>query len=85
MTDEMIDLCDRRGRLIRLAIAIAVGAIVTLAIMSMILSAGVKQNPDAISQMMPFLLGAAVFVVSTVLALAGVKAIARRLRGPTPR
>lgn len=83
MGDEAIDLLDRRGRLIRLAIAVAIGLAVTLGVLALIDSAGVKKNPDAISQVMPFILGAALFALVTTGALRAINAITRRRRGVT--
>ena len=75
-----LDILDRRGRLVRLAIAVAIGAGGTAGVMLGILAAGVHKNPDAISQMMPFLLGAATFALTTTLALSAVAAVARKRR-----
>jgi len=75
-----VDILDRRGRLVRLSIAVAIGAAVTTVVMLGILAAGVHKNPDAISQMMPFLLGAATFALTTTLALSGVTAVVRKRR-----
>ena len=83
MSDEAIDLLDRRGRLIRFGIALAIGLAITIAVLVLIDTAGVKQNPDAISQVMPFILGAALLALTTVGALRLVNAVARRRRATT--
>lgn len=83
MDDPAIDLRDRRGRLIRLVIASAIGLVMTLVVLSQIESVGVAHNPDPISQASPALLGIAMFVTITSVALGIIDAISRRI-GSSP-
>lgn len=75
-----VDLLDRRGRLIRLIIAIAVGAAVTIVVMRAIASVSIEPNRDPVGGSSVALLSIFVFVLSSVAALAAVTAIARRVR-----
>lgn len=58
-----IDLCDRRGRLVRLVIAATIGLVVTLGLLHLIRGVAATPNPDAVSQVSPIMLGMAMFVV----------------------
>lgn len=81
MDDVVIDLCDRRGRLRRLVAAAAVGAVVSVGLMTLIRGAARTPNPDAISQVSPILLGLAMFVVTSGLAAAAIERLRRRRGG----
>jgi len=73
-----IDLLDRRGRLVRLVVAATIGLATTLGIMHLIRGVARKPNPDAISQVSPFLLGTALFALISYGAFAAISAIHKR-------
>ena len=66
--DEPIDLLDRRGRLVRLAISGVIGVAVSIALLWAIRGAARDPNEDAISQISPVLLGMGIFAVTASLA-----------------
>ena len=72
------DLLDRRGRLVRLAIASAIGLVITLGIMHLIQGVARKPNPDAISQASPIFLGLAMFVVISYGVFAAITRLKKR-------
>lgn len=63
--DESTDLRNTRGRLIKLAIAAAIGGVLTLFTMLGITSTGRGPNTDPVGASIMPLLGVAVFVVTT--------------------
>ena len=67
MEEATIDLLDRRGRLVRLAISAAVGLAVALVLLWAIGGVARKPNEDSISQISPVLLGMGIFAVSASL------------------
>lgn len=69
---------DRRGRLTRLAIASAVGLVITLGLMHLIQGAARRPNPDAISQASPVFLGIAMFVVISYGVFAAISKLKKR-------
>jgi ABC-type Na+ efflux pump permease subunit len=73
-----IDLLDRRGRLVRLVVAATIGLAVTLGLLRLIGGVARKPNEDAISQVSPFLLGAAMFALFSYGALFAINAILKR-------
>jgi hypothetical protein len=75
MDESTTDLRNTRGRLIKLAIAAAIGGVLTLFTMLSITSTGRGANSDPIGQSIMPLLGIAIFVVTTSLAH---KVIAKR-------
>lgn len=77
--DEAIDLRDRRGRLIRLVTACALGLAITLIVMALINSAGVRKGDDPVSAVSPFLLGTGIFLIVTNVSHAAIVRIRRRL------
>jgi hypothetical protein len=76
--DDVIDLCDRKGRFRRLVAAAVIGGAVTLALLHQIQGVAASPNPDAISQVSPVLLGMGMFVVLSTLALTAINAVRRR-------
>jgi hypothetical protein len=75
-----IDLLDRRGRLVRLVAAATIGLGITLVIMHLISGVARRPNADAISQVSPFLLGAAMFALISSGVFAGLTALKKRVR-----
>jgi hypothetical protein len=78
--DESFDLRDRRGRLIRFAIAVVIGVLVTTFVLGEIRSVAAEPNTDPISGSSVELLAVGMFVVTSALALTTITAIARRLK-----
>ena len=74
-----MDILDRRGRLVRLAISAAVGLAVTLVLLWLIGGVARKPNEDSISQISPVLLGMGIFAVTASLANAVLVKFRRRL------
>ncbi len=72
-----MDLRDHRGRLTRLAIAAAIGAIVTMLVLHAI---GPAENPDPVASGSVGMLAIGIFVVTTAVVLGFVTALHRRLR-----
>ncbi|MDB4957128.1 MAG: hypothetical protein JWO36_4697 [Myxococcales bacterium] len=79
MEELSYDVRDHRGRLIRFAIAVVLGALVTLFAMIEIRSVAAAPNSDPISGSSVVLLAVGLFVVASGLALALVTGVARRL------
>ena len=75
--DGSIDLRDHRGRLTRLAIAAAIGSIVTLIVLRAI---GPAENPDPVAAGSVGMLAIGIFVVTTAAVLGVVTAVHRRGR-----
>jgi hypothetical protein len=75
--DHAMDLRDSRGRLIRLAIAAAIGAIVAMLVLRAI---GPAENPDPVASGSVAMLGIAIFVVITAVAHGAIAKLHRRLR-----
>ncbi|HEY5939084.1 MAG TPA: hypothetical protein VIU61_30730 [Kofleriaceae bacterium] len=74
------DFLDRRGRLVRMALAIAVGILVTSLVYGWMGSVTTQEvNPDPMSQMGVVLVVLAVFIASTMITLAIMAAVRRRL------
>jgi hypothetical protein len=63
--DESTDLRNTRGRLIKLAIAAAIGGVLTVFTMLGITNTGRGPNPDPVGASIIPLLGVAIFVVTT--------------------
>lgn len=61
--DDPHDLLDRGGRLRRIAFAATIGAAITTLIMLGIAAASRSPGDDPVGQVIPFLLGSALFVV----------------------
>ena len=76
-TSASIDLRDHRGRLTRLAIAAAIGSIVTLIVLRAI---GPAENPDPVAAGSVGMLAIGIFVVTTAAVLGVVTAVHRRSR-----
>jgi len=68
MTDEL-DIRNTRGRLIKLAIAAAIGGVLTFFTMLAMTSSGRGPNPDPVGASIMPLLGVAIFVVTTMFSL----------------
>ena len=81
MDEGSIDLRDHRGRLVRLAIAVAAGLAITIVSMRWIRSDSVKPNTDPVGGSSVALLAIAIFVVTSMLALSIVTKLARRRVG----
>ena len=74
------DLLDRRGRLVRLVLATAVGILLTALVYRWMGTVTTGElNPDPMSKMGVTLVVLAVFVASTMLTLAIMRAVRRRL------
>jgi hypothetical protein len=74
------DFLDRRGRLIRIVIAMAVGVLVATLCHGWMGSVTTREvNPDPMSQMGVVLVVLAIFVASTMITLAILAAVRRRL------
>ncbi len=78
MDEASVDLCDRRGRLRRLLVACTIGGGATAGLLSAINAVSAKPNSDALSQATPALLGIAMFVMTSWLALAVIDKIRQR-------
>ena len=78
--DDVIDLRDHRGRLIRLAIAVVIGAVLTVLLMILVRSLAETPNPDPVSSASVGMLAIGIFLAATGASLAIISAIARRLR-----
>ena len=78
--DDTIDLRDHRGRLIRIALAVVIGAVLTVLMMSLVRSLAEIPNPDPVSGASVGMLAIGIFVVMSGATLAIITAIARRLR-----
>ena len=77
--DELhVDLRDTRGRLIRLATAVAIGAVITVFAMRWIVSVSDDPNGDPVGGSMVGLVAILVFVLTSVAALGGLVMIQRR-------
>lgn len=74
------DLLDRRGRLVRIVLAIAVGVLVTTLAYGWMSSVTTQEvNPDPMSKMGVVLVVLAIFVASTMITLRILAAVRRRL------
>jgi polyferredoxin len=75
--EHAMDLRDHRGRLTRLAIAGAIGAVVTFVVLRAI---GPAQNTDPVATGSVGMLAIGIFVVTTAVVLGFVTALHRRFR-----
>ena len=74
-----MDILDRRGRLVRIALSLAIGLVVTLLVFAGMNSVMTREvNPDPMSQMGVIVVVSAIFVGVTRLALAILTAVSRR-------
>jgi hypothetical protein len=64
--DESMDLRNTKGRLIKLAIAAAIGGVLTFFMVLAMTSTGRGPNPDPVGASIMPLLGVAIFVVTTM-------------------
>jgi hypothetical protein len=78
MDDLSHDVRDHRGRLIRLAVAIVIGAVVTIVAMRWIHSVSAPVNSDPVATSSVGLLAIAIFVVTTAFAAAMIARFRRR-------
>ena len=69
MDDAPIDLRNTRARLIKLAIACVIGAVLTFFTLKAMLSSGRGPNPDPIGSSMVYLMAIAIFVLTTTFTL----------------
>jgi hypothetical protein len=81
MDEGSIDLRDHRGRLVRFAIAMALGLGVTIVVMRWIMSVSIAPNTDPVGGSSVTLLAIAIFVVTSTVALSIVTKLARRRAG----
>jgi hypothetical protein len=68
MDEPSTDLRNTRARLIKLAIAAAIGGVLTFFTLAAMMSTGRGPSTDPIGASIPALLGFAIFVVTTSLA-----------------
>lgn len=68
MSDAPTDLRNTRARLIKLAIAAAIGGVMTFFSLMAMMSTGRGPSTDPVGASIPTLLGFAIFVVTTSLA-----------------
>ncbi|MBA3540682.1 MAG: hypothetical protein H0T79_13810 [Deltaproteobacteria bacterium] len=80
---ESMDLRDRRGRLTRFVIAVAVGLVLTTLGMRGILAVSVEPNTDPVGASTPALLAIAMFVVTASFTLKVLTTLARRSKLPS--
>lgn len=80
MDEPPIDLRDRRGRLLRLAAATVIGAVLTVGIALVVGSSAGDTNTDPISRSSQFVTVVAVFLAATLGSHAVITRIARRRR-----
>lgn len=80
MTDPAHDILDRRGRLIRFALATLIGGIITFFALRAMVNSGRGPSQDPIGQAMVVVMGAAMFALTSVLALTVLTRIARARR-----
>ena len=74
------DFLDRRGRLVRIVLSIAVGVLVTTLVYGWMGTVTTRENnPDPMSQMGVILVVLAIFVATTKLTHAILTAVRRRL------
>lgn len=78
MNDAAIDLLDRRGRLRRLAVASALGLLVTVLVVQLIASVATVGSDDPIGKMSVVVCAIGVFLVATSFAHLVMARIARR-------
>lgn len=78
MDDASIDLLDRRGRLRRLAIASAIGLLITMVVVQGIASVASVASDDPIGKMSVVVCAVGVFLVATSFAHLVISRIARR-------
>ena len=70
MTEELdTDIRNTRGRLVKLAIAAAIGGVLTFFTMLAMTSTGRGPNPDPIGSSIMPLLGVVIFVMTTMFSL----------------
>ena len=75
-----IDFLDRRGRLVRIALSLAIGLAIAVVVFGWIASFNRAPNPDPISQLGVGVVAAGIFVGSAWVAHAILTALSRRLR-----
>jgi len=75
-----VDLLDTRGRVIRLAIAVAVGVVLAIFAFREIETIAASPNPDPMSKLSGLLLGGGLFAASTAIVHAILTRVARRRR-----
>jgi hypothetical protein len=78
--DPSIDLRDHRGRLIRFAIAVAIGLGATMFLLHEIRSVAAPPNADPISGSSVALLAVGLFVVISAVSLTAITTLARRMK-----
>ena len=78
MNDAAIDLLDRRGRLRRLAIASAIGFVITMVVVQGIASVASVSSDDPIGKMSVVVCAVGVFLVATSFAHLVISKISRR-------
>jgi uncharacterized membrane protein YdjX (TVP38/TMEM64 family) len=78
MPEVVIDLRDRRGRLIRFAIAVAIGMVVTIVAMNLIAMASISPNSDPVGGSSVILLAIGIFVTTSAASLTAISALARK-------
>jgi hypothetical protein len=78
MDDPAMDLMDRRGRLKRLGVAVAIGLAITVVVMWAIMSVSITPNKDPVAGSSVGLLAIFVFIVTTATAHSLVNRFSRR-------
>jgi ABC-type multidrug transport system fused ATPase/permease subunit len=79
MDDRTPDLHDYRGRLLRLAVALAIATLVTVFLMRWIRSVSAEPNTDPLGASMVGFVGLLIFVLTAAAVARTISAIAARL------